>query len=316
MKPSEIVRILVRRIIPTIVLIIIAVLAVWLGWPVFFEFCGRDHLVAATWVMALFTTILAVFTIIQGYATWGHLKAFREVQTWDRLRKHSEKLKPALLEWLEKVSVSPGRMETRYGDVAYATLERPSHKYFRALWEHIETGYKNDARIWETLEHKFKVHTENAKKFFRMLEEKVKQRVHLPTYSSKDKPPEEWFNSYRCAEIVYSILTGRLDANYYLEDNPPKIKQSKSGYHEMSWNSIAIAIISNETERIFIEQAITDLIKDPKMVNEGNRLTETAQHITELLSSFRNELGTLIGVIELGGILDGDCEYCRRIKLR
>jgi len=283
-----------------------------------FELCERNHLVAATWVMAIFTIILAVFTILQGIATWGQLKAFRESQTWDRLRVHSEELKAILLEWIEKTApASPGELKIRYGNPVFSTLAKPSHKYFAALWEHMKAGYKKDAETWERLEREFKDHRENSKNFFRMLENEMKRRVRLPTYSFKGRQPEEWFNSLRCAEIAYSVLTAAIEAKYYLKDNPPKIETHKSGRYEMGWpHGTTIAMTKNKTECVVIEQAITDLIKDPKIVKEANKLLETAREIVRYLDDFRGQLNTLIGVIELGGILEGNCKYCRRLKLR
>lgn len=61
---------------------------------------------------------------------------------------------------------------------------------------------------------------------------------------------------------------------------------------------------------------MTDLLEDPKMVKEGNMLSAIARDIDEKLGRFRNRLQTLIGVIELGGVLEGECNYCRRLKLR
>ena len=300
----------------TLTAIVISLL--WLAWPMLFKIFERNHLIAATWVMAWFTIILAIFTILQGIATWGHLKAFREAQTWDRLRVHSEKLKPILFEWIEKTApASPGELGIRYGNPVFSTLARPSHEYFSALWEHLKTGYKKNAETWERLEHEFKDHKENSGKFFLMLDNEMKKRVRLPTYYSKGKQPEEWFNSRRCAEILYSVLTGKIEANYYLKDSPPKIGPPKSGRYPMQWPpATTIAMTKNKTEFVVIEQAVTDLIKDPTIVRKANKLSETARDIGECLDNFRDQLSMLIGVIELGGILEGDCKYCRRLKLR
>ena len=295
---------------------IVAGFLLWLAWAYVRGFAESYQLVMGTWVMAGFTIILAVFTILQGVATWGQLKTFREAHTWDRLRIHSEKLRPILIEWADKTVVSPGELNVEYARVGLGSLTKPSHKYFGAFWEHMKTGYKKDAEIWNTLKHEFKDHRDDAKNFFLMLENEMKRRVRLPTYSSKGKEPEEWFNSLRCAEIAYSVLTGKIKAEYYLKDSPPKIEPFKSTFYRMQWPpATTIAITKNKTECAVIEQAVTDLLEDPKMVKEGNMLSAIARDIDEKLGHFRDRLQTLIGVIELGGVLEGECNYCRRLKL-
>ena len=278
------------------------------------------HLIVATWTMAIFTVILAAFAIIQGIAAWEHLKAFREDQTWDRLRAHSKKLEPILHQWNQEAAMaSPGKLEVKYGNPVFSTLSSPFHEYFAsiAVWEHMKTGYKKNLETWEKLERKFNHHKEESMKFFHMLENEMKRRVRLPTYSFKGKAPEEWFNSLRCAEIAYSVLTGKNEAKYYFKDQPPKIERHKSRRYEMGWPpGTTIAMTNKKTECTVIEQAVTDLIEDSRMVREGNKLSETAQDITEGLDNFRGQLQTLIGIIELGGILEGDCKYCQRLKLK
>lgn len=289
----------------------------WLAWDYARRFAESYQLVMATWVMAGFTIILAVFAILQGMATWGHLKAFRETHTWDRLRVHSEKLKPILTDWVKSTRVTPGELTLQHGGVGLPSLTMPTHTYSEALWEHMKTGCEKDAAAWIRLEREFQDHRESSKKFWNMLVNEMKRRVRLPTYSYKGKEPKEWFNSLRCAEIVYLILTGEIPAAYYFEDNAPKIETDGIGRYQMMWpRGTTIARTKNETECAVIEQAVTDLTKDREMVRQGNKLSETAQDIGKRLGNFRDQLEMLIGVIELGGILGGDCKYCRRLKLR
>jgi len=290
---------------------------VYLAWVYVSKLAESYQLVVATWVMAGFTIILAVFAILQGIATWKHLKTFREAQTWDRLREHSGKLIPILGQWIQCIAnASPGELNIEHGNAAFSTLTKPSLKYtpMHALLEHLKTGYKEDMKAWERLEREFEDHRNSSKNFFDMLNDELKQRVRLPSHYS-GKEPEEWFNSLRCAEIVYSILIGKLEAEYYLKDNPPKIESYRSGY-AMEWPPGITIARTNQTECVVIQEAITDLIKDPKMIKEGHRLLETARKIGGDLKSSLDQLQTLIGIIELGGILEGNCVYCQRLRLK
>lgn len=58
------------------------------------------------------------------------------------------------------------------------------------------------------------------------------------------------------------------------------------------------------------------MIENAKMVREGNKLSEKARDIDAVFENLRGQLQTLIGVIELCGVLEGDCKYCRPLELR
>jgi hypothetical protein len=299
-----------------IALAILTSYLLWQIWPLLLALGERDHLIVATWIMALFTIVLAVFTVLQGIATRGQLKAFREAQTWDRLREHSKKLGPVLSEWIEKLAtVTPGKLSIEHGKPSFSILVKPSHVNLDALWAHIETGYKDEAAQWQWLLAASMHHRRKSENFFKMVHDKIKRRVRLPTYFYRGKEPDEWFNSLRCAEIAYSVLVGEVQADYYLKDNPPKISKSKP--HELQWPAgTTVAKSNHETQYTVVQQAVTDLMNDPTMIREASQLAGEARRISDSLNFFQAFLKKSINLIQLGGILEGECEYCCQLKLR
>ncbi len=283
--------------------------------PLLFQLLGGEHLVVATWLMALFTTILSIFAIIQGIATWNHLKAFRQTQTWDRLRTHSEKLIPPLKQWIELSNVQAGEAHLEHANVTLSYIWNPGGREGNALEYHVRTGQKRAWREWVDLSKDFNEHQERSLSFFRKLEALVKQRVHLPSWCGKGEKPNEWFNSLRCAEIVYKSLFSEADADYYLKKNGPKVSEDR--LHTMSWpQGQEIAMTRSMTECQKIQQAVSNLIAEPTIVQEAEELAERRKDIKTRQQLFTlSRLNKWLGIIELGGVLRGQCEYCWDLHL-
>jgi len=283
-------------------------------WPLMFELLGGNHLVVATWVMAFFTIVLAIFAMISGITTWKQLKAFRKAQTWDRLRAHSEKLVSPLTQWREKSVVSPGSLRLQHGNFAFSGLHAPHGRHFDALYEHVRTGYSREWQSWESLFTEFHDHSTKLEEFFRKLNALMKQRVRLPTRSGKGKRPKEWFNSFRCAEIIYNVLFEVIPASYYFKENQPKISERKP--YTMSWPpGQDVAVTQNMTECHVIEEAVRDLVSEPTIVEEAKELVKKSRVIDQRLRDLREQLGVWLGIIELGGVFSGECQYCKSLEL-
>jgi len=231
-----------------------------------------------TWIIASIGALGSILTTIYLYKSY----------TREKRREHSKKLKEDLKKWLSYIASFLSKIKS----LSINPLQEIQIDFLK---EHIKSKYKEMWNLWDEIEEKTKILSneydefiENTRKSFKELADK------------SNLPMEIYFIN----NII--LILKKISIENMLEF---EIREEKQGYvlTEKKFPGNHLFESENQNDCIIGQSIIAQLINSEENKEKSQKIFMYINNICQKLNKFMEYLSEKINLIEYGGILKGKC---------
>jgi hypothetical protein len=240
-----------------------------------------------------------------------------------RRQDHSIKIKDeALKPWLAKVEECCRLDAVYYSEdmnkmIGAVPSDPIDLDFFDVAESHLETKYPGILEAWNELKLATLVHNQKLAALFEEIRNMTIEALKIPCFYSnlsRRKVPQEYITIDRFLEILFEEMKLKTRSKGESGLGNPSTNPVSIGsemFYELEWsgNRIIRAREKEKTERAIL--LIDQLLMTPRFKEEAENLIKSLDEIQKVKrTNFEKKVKEVIKSIELGKILEGNCQYC------